>query len=265
VAWSGSTRGARFGFELRCVDLKDEPSVHASLAHDDPDLVIHTAAISSADAVYRDPRAGWSVNVRGTEILADWASRLGRRLLFTSTDLVYSGSGSWYREQDPADPVLEYGKTKRAAEPFVLAVPGGLVARVSLLYGPSCTGKPGTFDRAMDALRAGIPQAFFCDEFRTPLDYVTAAEILIRLAESDLNGLIHVGGAIRLSRFQLMRKAALAQGIDPDLVRSNLRVHVRFPEPRPADVSLATLRLQESIPDVIPPNVGVALTRRAPS
>ena len=46
----------------------------------------------------------------------------------------------------------------------------------------------------MAALRSATPRSFFIDEFRTPLDYITASRILIRLAESELTGLIHVGG-----------------------------------------------------------------------
>ena len=96
-----------------------------------------------------------------------------------------------------------------------------MVARLSLLYGPSRSGREGYFDRTTAALRAGLPQAFFIDEHRTPLDYATAARILVRLAESETPGLFHLGGPERLSRFELMRRAATALGIDPILVRPN--------------------------------------------
>ena len=117
-----------------------------------------------------------------------------RRLVYTSTDLVFDGSRSWYREEDPAQPILVYGQTKHAAERFVLDTPNGLVARLTLLFGPSRSGKEGYFDRTTAALKSGVPQAFFTDELRTPLHYAIAARILIRLAESETRGLLHVGG-----------------------------------------------------------------------
>jgi dTDP-4-dehydrorhamnose reductase len=244
---------------LRAFDLTDEPALAAALEAADPDVIIHAAALSSADAVYRDTERGWAVNVGTTAALAAWACRHGRRLILTSTDLVFDGSRSWYREEDPPHPILEYGRTKLAAEAHVLASPGGLVARISLLYGPAAGGSPGFFDRALDGLRAGIPQAFFRDELRTPLDYHTAAEILVRLAESEYAGVIHVGGAQRLSRFDLMCEAARALGIDPVLVQSNLRADVASLEPRPADVSLATERLGRLLPDVERPGIAQTL------
>ena len=127
-AWSGTVRGTRGGIALRTVDLTDERATVAALAQADPEAVIHAGASSSAEAVFRDPARGWAVNVEATRQLAEWAHRHDRRLLFTSTDLVFDGSRSWYREQDPAEPVLAYGRSKREAEAFVLAIPRGIVA-----------------------------------------------------------------------------------------------------------------------------------------
>ena len=259
VAWCGGAPKARGELRLRPVDLTDPLAVAAALDQADPDVVIHLAAISSTEAARRDPGLAKAVNVAGTGLLAAWAARHDRRLLYTSSDLVFDGSKSWNREDDPALPILEYGRTKHAAEHAVLATRRGLVARLSLLFGASRSGQAGYFDRAMAALRAATPQSFFIDEFRTPLDFDTAAGILIRLAESDATGLIHVGGNERLSRFELMRRAAVAQGIDPGLIHVSNRAGVPSDEPRPADVSLDTSRLAGLFPDFERPALEAAL------
>jgi dTDP-4-dehydrorhamnose reductase len=260
-AWGGRTAGAPF----RPVDLADPEATARALAEDDPGVIVHAAAVSAADAVCRDPGLAWGVNVGATERLARWCAARGRRLVFTSTDLVFDGSRPWWTESDPAAPVLEYGRTKRAAESAVLAAPRGLAARISLLFGPSRCGRPGFFDRAIAALRAGETRAFFDDEFRTPLHYACAAAILTRLVGAEAAGLIHVGGTERVSRYELMRRAAAALGLDPGLVRANRRAAVALAEPRPADVSLATARLAALLPDIARPPIEPALARRAPT
>ena len=126
--------------------------------------------------------------MEATRLLSEWASTHNRRLIFTSTDLVFDGDKGWYREDDLPRPTLVYGQTKHAAERFVLDGAKSMVARLSLLYGPSRSGRPGFFDRAVSALRAGTPQVFFIDEFRTALDYSTAATVLVRMAESETPG-----------------------------------------------------------------------------
>jgi dTDP-4-dehydrorhamnose reductase len=147
----------------------------------------------------------------------------------------------------------------RADPESVRAIPNGLAARVSLLYGPSRCGRESYFDRSLDALRRGESLAFFEDEFRTPLDLGTAARILLRLAESKVTGLIHVGGPERLSRFELMRRAAMALGLDAGLIRPNRQADVPLAEPRPSDVSLDCSRLVGLWPDLRRPTVEEAL------
>jgi dTDP-4-dehydrorhamnose reductase len=261
AAWSGTTDGERFGFPLRRVDLGDPLAVAAAIEETSPDVVIHVGAMSSVEEVRRQPAPGWNVNVQATEVLAAWCGAHGRRLLFTSTDLVFDGTKSWLREDDPAGPVVEYGRTKLAAEAIVLTLCGGLVVRLSLLYGPARAGRASYFDQAIAALRSGMPQAFFEDEFRTPLDYPTAAEILARLAESNATGIIHAGGRERVSRLELMVRAASALGLDRGLVRGNRRADAAAHEPRPADVSLDTSLLRSVLPDLAVPAIEEALAR----
>jgi dTDP-4-dehydrorhamnose reductase len=264
LAWSGTTDGSRGAATLRPVELTDGRGVAEALKAADPDAVIHAGALSSAEAVHRDPARGREVNVEATRRLAEWAGARGRRLVFTSTDLVFEGSRSWYREDDEARPVLAYGRTKLEAEAHIVATPGGLVARLSLLYGPNPSGRPGFFDLALEALRRGEPRAFFRDEFRTPLDYRTAADALVRLVEADAVGIVHVGGRERLSRYELMRRAAVVLGIDPGLVREGFQADAILPEPRPADVSLDTSRLADLCPALEQPSIEAALVAPAP-
>jgi dTDP-4-dehydrorhamnose reductase len=208
-----------------------------------------------AEAVRLNPEAGWKVNVEGTARLAAWCREHERRLVFTSTDMVFDGSRGWYREEDAPSPILAYGRTKAAAERLILDVPRGLVVRISLLFGLSRIGRGSFFDRAIASLEEGKPQTFFEDEFRTPLDYATAARALIRLAETETRGIVHLGGRERLSRFQLMQRAARTLGLDADLIRANRRANVNLAEPRPADLSLCTELLDSLLPDLERPMI----------
>ncbi len=259
IAWSGTETGTRSGVPLRPIDLTDPGATARALDEAGPEAIIHAAALSAAEAVRLDPARAQALNVEATRRIAGWAADRGRRLVFTSTDLVFSGSRAWNREDDPAEPVLAYGRTKRQAEPAVLAVPGGVVARICLLFGPSRSGRASFFDRAIGAIRRGEPQAFFEDEHRTPLDLATAARILARLAASDEAGLFHVAGAERVSRFELMRRSAAALGLDPGLVRANRRADMIAAEPRPADVSLDSGKLVAAFPDLIRPTIEAAI------
>jgi dTDP-4-dehydrorhamnose reductase len=260
VGWGSRASGTAIADRLhQAVDLTDEADVAGAIRAADPEVVVHLAAISSADEVLRDPRAAWEVNVEATRRLAKWAIANDRRLVLTSTDLVFDGIKPWSREGDLPRPILEYGRTKRAAEIAAGEGSRNLTVRVSLLYGKAPAGKEGFFDRAVSSMRGGASRAFFDDEFRTPLDYATAAGAVVRLALSSVDGVIHLGGPERLSRFEVMRRAAGALGIDPDLVQpTSLRCQPTV-EPRPIDVSLDTSRLRKELPDLTIPPIEKAL------
>lgn len=248
VAWSGATIERRGRVDLLPVDLADLDAIEPALDRADPGAVIHAAAITSAEAVRLDRSHADLVNVRATRRIAEWIESHRRRLVFTSTDLVFDGTRPMNREEDHVEPILAYGRTKRAAELAVLEFRSAVIARLPLLFGPSRCGRPSYFDRAVAELRQGKMRTFFGDEFRTPLDYRSAARGLIQLATSDVTGVIHLAGRERLSRFDLMTRVARHLGIDPSLVRCNGQADVAGGEPRPADVSLATRRWSDRFP-----------------
>jgi dTDP-4-dehydrorhamnose reductase len=255
IAWSRGEPRSGSPIDCRAVDLTDPVGLGSALAEAAPDLILHAAAMSSADAVRKDPTQGWAVNVEGTRRLADWCRTHDRRLVFTSTDLVFDGLRGMYKEQDVPNPILAYGKTKAAAEAIVLEVPRGLVARISLLYGRSLIGRDSFYDRAVAELNAGKPQRFFEDEFRTPLHYAAAARALVQLGLGVASGIVHVGGRERVSRFELMRRVAGVLGYSRDLITANRQADVNMPEPRPADVSLDTSLLESLLPDLKRPSI----------
>ncbi len=261
TAWSGSDAGERLGVALEPVDLGDtDPmALDRRLEAIDPDAILHAGAISAADIVRKDPDRAHAVNVEGTRRLAAWASQHDRRLIYTSTDMVFSGRKGHYRETDAAEPVLAYGLSKRRAEPFVVATPRGLVARVALMFGPSRCGRVSYLERSLAALDRGEPQTLFVDEYRTPLDLPTAAAALVTLLEGEEVGTLHLGGPERVSRHELMRRIAGTLGLDASLVQGNHQADVPGPEPRPADVSLDTTRLAAVLPDLPRPTIELAV------
>ncbi len=172
---------------------------------------------------------------------------------------MFDGTRPPYREDAPTSPILEYGRTKAEAEREVAG--RALLVRVSLLYGPTICDRPSFFDKAFDAVRLGEPLAFFEDEFRTPLDYGSAAQGLLGLAMDHREGIVHLAGPERVSRFELMRRAAATLGLPADLIRPNRRGDVALPEPRPADVSLDTSRLAAWLPGLRRPGIEAALSQ----
>jgi dTDP-4-dehydrorhamnose reductase len=237
VAWSGSRAGELFGMPLRPVALTDRAAVARAFHEARPDVVLHSAALSSMAECARDPDRARAVNTGGTALLAELAAEARARLVLVSTDLVFDGEQGDYRESDLPGPLSVYGRTKQAAEQATRASPGAAVVRVSLLFGPTVAGRPAFFDEQLRRLRAGERLVCFTDEWRSPLGLQPAARALVALARSDFEGLLHVGGPERLSRLAMAERLADYLGVNRDLLVASARASAGG-EPRPRDTSL---------------------------
>ncbi len=72
------------------------------------------------------------------------------------------------------------------------------------------------FDNLLATLRNGQPFSLFTDEYRTPLSLPGAARALCDLAASDCEGMWHVGGSERVSRYEFGLRLAGFLGVSKD-------------------------------------------------
>ena len=248
VAWSGRQQGELFGYPLRPLDIAEPDALAQAFRDASPDGIVHTAALAAVSDCQRDPERAQRINARGSAVLAELADRAKVPLVHVSTDMVFDGQHAPYREGDAVAPLSIYGRTKAEAERAVLAYPRNTVVRLPLMFGPSITGRPSFFDRQIQALRQGQRITLFHDEWRTPLDLQAAARALLALAGGNgvapagPFGLLHVGGPQRMSRLEMGRRLAAFLGCDPSAIAAASRTSVAAAEPRPADLSLDSLR-----------------------
>lgn len=201
-----------------------------------PDAVIHTAAISDANYCQQHPDESYFINVTATELLADLCAERKIPFVFTSSDLVFDGKKGNYNESDAVNPVSKYGEQKAKAEELVLKIyPEATVCRMPLMIGDG--GGKGYLHSFLSKAKNSEPLKLFTDEFRSPLGGMSAAKGLLH-AIHHFNGIYHLGGRERLSRFELGDRIAQAFGIPATLLIPSLQSEMKMAAPRPADVSL---------------------------
>ena len=126
------------------LDLTDENAVTTRLDATPFDILLNPAGMTSPDVCEEQSATAFQVNVTAPQRIAEACQRRGARLIHFSTDYVFDGTAqqSW-GEDDPADPVNVYGRTKLLGERAVLAAcPAAVVARVSWLFGPDKPSHP---------------------------------------------------------------------------------------------------------------------------
>lgn len=219
-------------------DLLSSRSMEAALDEMRPDAVLHCAALADADRCEREPDLAERVNAGGSEGLARLCGRRGIRLIAISTDLVFAGDRSFVKETDPAAAPLVYSRTKRAAEEAVLAHAGNAVLRVALVHGRGHGRRATASEAIARALASGAAVRLYTDQYRTPIDAESVADLVERLLERGGAGRYHAGGPERLSRYELGLRVAALLGLPRDRIEPVAQADVAAGALRPADCSL---------------------------
>ena len=155
----------------RELDITSLDSCRRWFSENQPDTVIHLAAISDIGESERNPELSRLVNVNGTENLAICAKEwgIGGRFLFASSDQVYSGNssdGRLNKETDALSPINLYGREKAEAEERVFSL---LPEAMGLRFAWMFDLKPGK-DNYLKNLIASVmkhePMEYAVNEFR---------------------------------------------------------------------------------------------------
>jgi dTDP-4-dehydrorhamnose reductase len=191
--------------EAKCAyfSLADATELLENLNKFQPDYIIHCAAISSEAACKANEATAHQINVVATQMLKDYCLHHQKRMVFTSSDLVFDSEHAPYKVSASAYPKLVYGQLKRAAEINLLSCHHISIVRIPLLYGIGLGDRKGLLADFIDRCRNNANQSLFTDEFRNPVWVKDIAQFLTQLLLQPHSGILHLGGFERLSRFDL--------------------------------------------------------------
>lgn len=103
-------------------DLK-KPTIPTIPSFKNGDCILHAAAVVGPYAVNRDPIISHHINVRGSQMLAEFAKSRGvSRFIYVSTSHVYARSKSCLTETSSTDPINIYAEQKLEAEELISRV-----------------------------------------------------------------------------------------------------------------------------------------------
>jgi len=143
------------------MDITVRESVVRYFEENQPDLVVHCAAVADVGTCEQNQDASWNVNVTGSENIA-WASEgISAKCVLCSSDQVYGASGvrEPHREEEVLFPNNLYGREKLQGEHSCLEINKDSVhLRLAWMYDAEDTKftKRGDFVRV---LREGIRDA----------------------------------------------------------------------------------------------------------
>ncbi|MBN2054251.1 dTDP-4-dehydrorhamnose reductase [bacterium] len=228
------------GIDLAEADITDRKMVERVVAAVQPEVIVHCAARTDVDGCESDPVGAYRVNGEGTANIALAARRGNTRLLFISTDFVFTGSHSEpYVEDEAVGPLNCYGRTKLAGEIATRTLaPDHLIVRTSWLYGAHGRNFVRTI---LTRAAAGGELKVVNDQLGSPTYVPDMADAISRLVATRARGVVHVcnSGAVTWHGFasEIVRQSGISLPVLPISSAELAR-----PAVRPAYSVLATDR-----------------------
>lgn len=248
------------------LSITDYPKLEKVFQDFQPDVVIHTAAVSNpekADELAAD--VVYEINVNASQHLAELCEKYKAKMIYTSTDLVYAGyRGSMLKEEAKLIPVSLYAETKLMGEVKIKETfDNYLILRVALQIGLGLNNLTNNFHKMYNNLKKDQPVKLYTDQFRTPLALQESARMIGELIAKDIgNEVINFSGSERVSRYELGEILCEETGFD-----KNLLIPLTMEEAglvyKVADVSLSNEKLKsfgivpKSLRDMIRENINL--------
>lgn len=125
------------GYKYHDIDLLDKEDLLQTLHQIEPDIIIHTAAMTNVDACELNQEVCDQMNIEVVSYMIDYCRDKKVYLLHLSTDFIFDGEkGAIYKEEDMAHPVNHYGLSKWESEKLLLnSEVEHAILRTILVYG----------------------------------------------------------------------------------------------------------------------------------
>ncbi len=235
------------GVDAESIDIGTATSISSLFKKVRPDVVIHAAGITDVEFCESNPKTAHSVNVELAVKIAQACKYFNIKLIYISTDHLFSGDTPFANEMMEHCPKNVYAKTKSDAELRVLEIDGSAIAVRTNFYGWGTTYRKSFSDKIINDLRNRRSISLFDDVHYTPILISTLINTIMKLVELNAEGVFNVVSNTRLSKYEFGIKLAKIFNLDFSLIEKGCLNDSIDLVNRPHDMSLSNEKLKQLI------------------
>lgn len=205
-------------------DLTEKVRVNEMVRSIQPDVIIHTAAMSKPDECENNREECLKQNVGATNNLLRAFNKYrqaAEQFIYISTDFIFGENGP-HSEDDIPFPLNFYGESKLIAEKSVIR--SGIdyaIVRPVFIYGSTWQGlRPSFLHWVKNNLEQGKKIKVVSDQQRTPTYVTDICSGIETIISKELQGAWHLAGKDILSPYQMSVTLANILGLDAGLIEN---------------------------------------------
>jgi len=224
------------GYIYEQLDITNKSEVEKIVEQHNPEVVIHTAAMTNVDACETKREECWTANVTAMKYLVDVLEKIGTHLIHISTDFVFDGmKGSEYDEKDTPNPLHYYAESKLEGEKIVMASKlKWAILRTIIVYG---VVDGNTRSNLVLWVKNNLEQKkkinVINDQFRAPTLSEDLAQACIMAAMKRAEGIFHVSGEKTYNILELANIIADFWKLDKSYINPVTSEQLNQPAKRP--------------------------------
>lgn len=167
-----------------------------------PSILIHTAALVDVDKCERDKDLAYEVNYKATEEIAKLCGEFGIKMIYFSTDYIFSGNELSYSVNSKPNPINYYGETKLMGEEAVKKfVEDYVIIRPTILYGFSPSNKKNLVLDIVSKINSKTEIILDNKRVKYPLLIDDVSKAVKKIIVSNFTGLIHLSGPSEVTKY----------------------------------------------------------------
>ncbi len=201
------------GVDIEEMDITDAQCVKRVITQAAPEAVVHCSAYTAVDRAEEEVELCRRVNAEGTKNVAEVCAELDCKLLYLSTDYIFSGEGErpWEPGDEP-DPLNVYGLTKFEGEQEIKSrMDKYFIVRISWVFGVN----GNNFIKTM--LRLGRENGavrVVDDQIGSPTYTYDLAVLLVDMIETEKYGEYHASNEGICSWYEFAKEIFAAAGMN---------------------------------------------------
>lgn len=226
------------------LDVTQKDRTVELISNINPDIVIHTVALTNVDLCELNKTLADSININATVNVIEGCKITKSKLVFISTSAIFNGEKQQYSEEDPPSPSNYYGITKANAEELVRR--SNLPYLILRIDQPYCWVEKwqhtNSVLRVLQTIKSGKILKEITDWYNTPTYVPDFVQVTKKLIDDNDKGTFHLVGSDFINRYNWSLLVAEIFGLDKTLIEPISSEMLNLPAKR-ANVNLSNQKL----------------------
>ncbi len=211
-----------------------------------PDIIIHAAALTNIEKCESNKKLARELNIDVTNNIIECSKYLNCKLVFISTDHLFSERKKYFTEADKRNPLNYYAKTKKKSEDMIMANLNNFIIIRTNFFGRGPKHRKSFSDTIIDRLKKNKKIELFNDVYFNPINVRYLCSTINNLIQKNLSGIFNVTSNKAISKYEFGLLLCKEFNFNRNLIKS-IKLSDKKITKRPRFMSLSNKKLIKTL------------------